>query len=162
MTVRPAEASEFDQLARLWHEGWHDGHGHIAPAGVVQARTLEQFRARLAAALPEMFVIGPPGAPDGFFMLKGDELKRFYVARPARGSGVADALMDAVETELARRGIATPWLACGIGNDRAARFYQKRGWVNACTQTNRLETPEGVFEIEVWRFEKQCQRASPH
>lgn len=68
MTVRPAEASELDQLARLWHAGWHDGHGHIAP--------------------------------------------------------------------------------------RAARFYEKRGWVNARTQTNRLEVPEGVFEIRVWRFEK--------
>ena len=87
-------------------------------------------------------------------MLKGDELYQFYVARAARGSGVADALMEAAEAELARRGVATPWLACGIGNDRAARFYEKRGWVNARRQTNRLETPEGVFEFEVWRFEK--------
>ena len=154
LTVRPPDVSELDHLAQVWHQGWHDGHGHIAPAGLVKARTLEQFRARLAAALADTFVIGPKGAPDGFFMLKGDELYQFYVARAARGSGVADALMEAAEAELARRGIATPWLACGIGNDRAARFYDKRGWVNARTQTNRLETPEGVFEIEVWRYEK--------
>ena len=121
----------------------------------MKARTLEQFRARLAAALADTFVIGPKGAPDGFFMLKGDELYQFYVARAARGSGVADALMEAAEAELARRGVATPWLACGIGNDRAARFYEKRGWVNARRQTNRLETPEGVFEFEVWRYEER-------
>ncbi|MGB9369112.1 MAG: GNAT family N-acetyltransferase [Xanthobacteraceae bacterium] len=83
---------------------------------------------------------------------------QFYVARAARGSGVANALMEAAEAELARRGVTTPWLACGIGNDRAARFYEKRGWVNARTQTSRLETPEGVFEIQVWRYEKQPVR----
>ena len=158
LTVRPADASEVDHLARLWHQGWHDGHGHIAPAGLVKARTLERFRQRLAAALPDTFVAGLPGAPEGFFMLKGDELYQFYVARAARGSGVADMLMDAAEAELARRGVATPRLACGIGNDRAARFYEKCGWMNARTQTNRLETPEGVFEIQVWRYEKQPVR----
>jgi GNAT superfamily N-acetyltransferase len=158
LTVRPADPSELDHLARLWHEGWHDGHGHIAPAGLVKARTLERFRARMAAALADVLVTGPSGVPDGFFMLKGDELKQFYVARSARGTGTANTLMDAAEAELARRGIATPWLACGIGNDRAARFYEKRGWVNARTQTSRLETPEGVFEIQVWRFEKTVRR----
>jgi len=155
VTVRPAEASEVDHLARIWHEGWHDGHGHIAPAGLVKARTLEQFRMRMAAALADTFVIGPKGAPDGFFMLKGNELYQFYVARAARGTNVAAALMGGAEAELARRGITRPWLACGIGNDRAARFYEKCGWVNARRQTNRLETPEGMFEIEVWRYEKQ-------
>ena len=154
MNVRPPDASELDHLAQLWHQGWHDAHGHIAPAGLVKARTLEQFRARMAAALADTFVIGPKGAPDGFFMLKDDELYQFYVARAARGSGVADALMETAEAEFVRRGVVTPWLACGIGNDRAARFYEKRGWVNARRQTNRLETPEGVFEFEVWRFEK--------
>jgi GNAT superfamily N-acetyltransferase len=154
LTVRPPDVSELDHLAQVWHQGWHDAHGHIAPAGLVKARTLEQFRARMATALADTFVIGLKGAPDGFFMLKGDELYQFYVARAARGSGVADALMETAEAEFVRRGVVTPWLACGIGNDRAARFYEKRGWVNARKQTNRLETPEGVFEFEVWRFEK--------
>ena len=144
--VRAADASELEHLARIWHEGWHDAHAHIAPEGLVKARTLERFRARLAAALAETFVIGPPGAPDGFFMLKDDELYQFYVARSARGSDIAATLMDAAEAEFARRGIVMAWLACGIGNHRAARFYEKRGWVNARTMTNRLETPEGIFE----------------
>jgi hypothetical protein len=65
LIVRLADASELDHLARIWHQGWHDAHAHIAPAGLVQARTLERFRERLAAALPDTFVIGPKGAPDG-------------------------------------------------------------------------------------------------
>src|ERR1700740_55770 len=87
LAIRPADPSELDHLARLWHEGWHDGHAHIAPPGLVKARTASRFRARMAAALADIFVIGPLGAPDGFFRLKGDELDQFYVARGARGSG---------------------------------------------------------------------------
>ena len=108
----------------------------------------------MAAALADTFVIGPPGAPSGFHMLKGDELYQCYVARSARGSGVAAALIADAESRLGGRGIATAWLACGIGNDRAARFYEKCGWVRARRQVNRLETPDGVFEMEVWRYEK--------
>jgi hypothetical protein len=46
------------------------------------------------------------------------------------------------------------WLACAIGNERAARFYEKRGWVMAREVVNRLETPAGVFEVAMWRYEK--------
>ena len=154
MSVRPADAAEIDHLARLWHEGWHDAHASLAPPGLVRARTLESFRERMAAALADTFVIGPPGAPSGFYMLKDDELNQFYVARAARGSGIAAALIADAEARLAGRGVTTAWLACGIGNDRAARFYEKCGWVRARTQVNRLETPDGVFEFEVWRYEK--------
>ena len=154
MTARPAVAAEIDHLARLWHEGWHDAHASLAPPGLVAARTLESFRERLAAALADTFVIGPPGAPSGFFMLKGAELYQFYVARSARGSGVAAVLIADAEVRLSGRGVAIAWLACGIGNGRAARFYEKCGWVRARTQANRLETPDGVFEVEVWRYEK--------
>jgi len=152
--IRTAEGGEIDHLARLWHEGWRDGHGAIAPAGLVKVRTLESFAERLAAALADTFVAGPVGAPAGFFMLRGDEVYQFFVARPARGSGFATSLMAGAEAELARRGIATAWLDCAVGNDRAARFYQKCGWREARKQVNRLETTEGVFEVPHWRFEK--------
>jgi GNAT superfamily N-acetyltransferase len=87
-------------------------------------------------------------------MLKGDELYQFYVAREARGSGVAAVLLADAEARLAERGVTTAWLACAIGNNRAARFYERCGWARARTQVNRLETPDGLFEFEVWRYEK--------
>jgi len=154
MSVRAADVGEIDHLARLWHQGWNDAHATLALAGLVRARTLDSFRDRLAAALADTFAIGPPGAPSGFYMLKGDELYQFYVAREARGSGVAAELLADAEARLADCGVATAWLACAVGNDRAARFYEKCGWVRARTQVNRLETPDGVFEFEVWRYEK--------
>jgi len=158
MTVRPVDPGEIDPLAQLWHDCWQDAHAKLAPRGWAQARTLPSFRDRLVAALAETRVAGPVGAPTGLCMLKNDELNQLYVARAARGSGVAAALIDDGEARLAERGVTTAWLACAVGNDRAARFYEKRGWHRARTAVNRLETADGVFEIDIWRYEKSVQR----
>ena len=159
MNVRAAETGEIDHLARLWHEGWNDAHGKLAPEGLVRARTLELFQDRLAAALDDTRVVGPAGAPLGLCMIKDDELYQLYVARQARGTGVAAALIADGEARLAARGFATVWLACAIGNDRAARLYEKCGWVMAREAVNRLETPAGVFELAIWRYEKAVRPA---
>jgi ribosomal protein S18 acetylase RimI-like enzyme len=154
MNVRPANDAEIDQLAQLWYDGWQDAHAKILPAELARLRTLESFRARLAAALPTVRVIGPLGDPLGFCMLKDDELYQLYVGARARGSGVAAALVADAEARLAGRGVATAWLACAIGNDRAARFYEKCGWRRVGTMTNHAETSEGTFALETWRYEK--------
>jgi GNAT superfamily N-acetyltransferase len=154
-TARAMEASEIGAAARLWHDGWHDAHATLAPAGLIRARTLASFHDRLVTARDDARVAGPAGAPLGLFLLKGDELNQFYLARAARGTGLAAALIVDAEALLAARGVATAWLACAVGNDRAARFYEKRGWRNARTLANRLETADGVFEMPVWRYEKR-------
>jgi ribosomal protein S18 acetylase RimI-like enzyme len=115
---------------------------------------LESFRERMRAGLSETRVVGPSGAPDGFYMLKADELYQLYVARAARGAGVAATLMADAERRLATRGVELAWLACAIGNERAARFYEKQGWRRAGTVVNMAETSEGDFPLEVWRYEK--------
>src|SRR6185295_12224637 len=124
MDIRPAEASELDALTTLWHDGWQDAHAAIVPAELALQRTLDSFRRRLTAALADLRVAGPLGAPLGFHQLKGDELYQLYVAAAARGTGVAAALIRDAEAQLAARGYATAWLACAIGNHRAARFYE--------------------------------------
>jgi ribosomal protein S18 acetylase RimI-like enzyme len=159
MNVRAVEAQDIDHLARLWHEGWNDAHGALAPEGLVRARTLELFRERLVEARDDTRVIGPTGAPLGLCMIKDDELYQLYVVRQARGTGAAAALIADGEARLAARGFVIAWLACAIGNDRAARFYEKCGWVLAREAVNRLETPSGVFEIAIWRYEKDVRSA---
>jgi GNAT superfamily N-acetyltransferase len=151
---RDAQPDEIDALASLWHEGWRDAHTGIVPVELARLRTLDNFRDRLRAALDATRVIGPPGAPLGFTMLKGDELYQLYVSRPARGTGVAAVLMSDAERRLAARGVTTAWLACAIGNERAARFYEKQGWRRAGTVANPAETSAGTFMLDVWRYEK--------
>jgi diamine N-acetyltransferase len=59
------------------------------------------------------------------------ELWRFYVAQSWHGRGIAQALMQRVELEAARRGGRTLWLGVWEHNARAKAFYGKNGFVDA-------------------------------
>ena len=154
MHVRSADAAEIARLAQLLFDGWREAHAHLVPPELTRVRTLESFRNRLHAALADIRVVGASGAPAGFCIVKGDELYQLFVSPDARGSGVAAALLADGEARLLANGVQTAWLACAIGNDRAARFYEKCGWHRIGTMINELETIEGSFLLAVWRYEK--------
>jgi GNAT superfamily N-acetyltransferase len=159
--IRPAESAEVPLLAQLWHDGWHDAHAAILPAALTAHRTLASFEERIRAALPTVRVAGPSGDPSGFHILKGDELYQLYVSARHRGAGIAAALMADVEKGLRTRGYRKGWLACAIGNTRAARFYEKQGWVRTATIDYDAVTPDGSFPIQVWRYERDLMSGPP-
>lgn len=158
LATRAAEPQDLAPLARLWRQGWLDAHLTIVPDALVALRTPESFADRMAAAQPQVRVLGPAGAPLGFHLIKGDELNQFYLANAARGSGAASVLMADAEMRLAEAGVETAWLACAIGNTRAARFYEKSGWTLAREAVVPTETPAGPFPLKVWRYEKRLVR----
>ncbi|SCB25799.1 Acetyltransferase (GNAT) domain-containing protein [Bradyrhizobium shewense] len=155
MQVRPADPTEIDHLALLWHDAWHGSHAHLAPPELVRLRTLASFRDRLAVMLTDICVVGPSGAPLGLCALKGDELYQLFVSPAAHGTGVAAALIADAEARLAARGVGLAWLACAVGNMRAARFYEKSGWRNAGAFVMMSETSKGPFPVDQWCFEKR-------
>ena len=155
MEVRAATERELDQLAQLWHDGWQEAHAQICPAELRRVRTLDSFRQRLQAAITDTRVIGPLGVPLGFCITKCDELYQIYVSAQARGSSAALALMADAEARLAKSGAEFVWLACAVGNDRAARFYEKSGWHRVGVVTYQAETSAGNFPLKVWRYEKR-------
>ena len=156
-TIRDAQLPEIGLLAKLWFDGWQDAHARIVPAELARVRTLPSFEDRLRRASARLRVALETGTPVGFYILKGDELYQFYVSSNARGSGVAAVLMADAETHLRERGVHTAWLACAVGNDRAARFYEKCGWIRTGTVTDDVEVPDGTFPLEVWRYEKSLR-----
>jgi GNAT superfamily N-acetyltransferase len=158
--IRNAELSDIRLLAKIWSDGWLDAHARIVPAQLVRLRTLQSFEERLRAASSDVRVAEVAGAPVGFYLLKGTELYQFYVSSNARGSGIAAVLMADAEARLGARGVRVAWLACAIGNDRAARFYEKCGWVRTGTVTDDVAVPGGTFTLEVWRYEKSLLSAS--
>jgi ribosomal protein S18 acetylase RimI-like enzyme len=158
--TRPVEEQEIDHLARLWYEGWQDAHAQIVPAELRRLRSLNSFRHRLQAALRDTRVVGPLGRPLGFCITKRNELYQIYVSAEARGSGIAATLMSDAETRLAKNGFDIAWLACAIGNDRAARFYEKSGWRRVGIVTYEAETSAGTFPLQVWRYEKKLTQIS--
>jgi hypothetical protein len=91
MNIRSAGPLDVAALATIWHHTWHEAHAHLVPPELTRVRTLNSFRERIAAALPHVRVVGPPGEPLGFCIVKDDELYQLFVAASARGSGVAAA-----------------------------------------------------------------------
>ena len=152
--IRTPDLSELDHIAKIWYDGWQDAHAEILPQELKDDRTLESFRERLDGLLRDTRVIGPVGQPYGFCTLKGDELYQLYLSADARGTGAAQLLMKEAEERLAASGVTTAWLACAIGNDRAARFYEKCGWKRAGVVNNPVQLASGPFDLDIWRYEK--------
>ena len=157
MQVRDAKPEEIERLAVLWHDAWHQAHAAIVPAELTRSLTLEGFRDRLNAAMPAVRVVGPVGEPVGFCLLRGGELHQLFVAAAELGSAAEIALLDDAERLMWSVGVRRAWAACAIGNHRAARFYQTRGWSFAGTMVSQVETPAGPFQLTVWRYEKSLR-----
>jgi GNAT superfamily N-acetyltransferase len=150
--LRPAVAADIPVLARIWHDGWHEAHAHLLPADLTALRTLQNFAERLPAMLSDTWVCGVEGNAAGFCTIRADELYQLFLAPAARGTGVAQLLVRDAEQRLRARKIAQAWLSCAIGNDRAARLYEKCGWHREGTMINLAETSQGAFPIETWRY----------
>lgn len=56
------------------------------------------------------------------------EIKRMYVAPSSRGTGVATALLRALEDHARRLGLTRLLLETGTGQPDAIRFYQREGY----------------------------------
>lgn len=156
--VRAASEADLDHLAVVWHDAWHEAHDGLVPDELSRVRTLENCRERLTLMLPAVRVVGQEGRPLGFCQVKEDELYQLFVSRDARGGGVAGALAHDAEEEIRRAGFLHAWLACAIGNERAARFYEKSGWRRTGVVINHAITPTGPLPLEVWRYEKALPR----
>lgn len=141
-------------VARLWHNAWWDGHGEIVPECLLRHRHLGSFVERAPDILGRASVAVQDGAVVGFVAWQGDELEDMFVAREARGGGVAALLMAHGETALRELGATRAWLYCCVGNERAHRFYTKSGWREVGREIDSIQTPEGDVDVAVHRFEK--------
>jgi putative acetyltransferase len=129
-TLRPATPDDAAAVADLWHAGWHDAHAGHVPEGLTAVRTLEAFHQRAAGRVADTTVAVVDGEVAGFVMVLDDEVEQVFVAARHRGTGLAEALLDEAERQVARGGHEVAWLAVVVGNTRARRFYERRGWAD--------------------------------
>lgn len=153
--VTAAHELHAPQIAAIWETGWHEAHDGLVPDALRRLRSSESFVSRCASHLPHTRIaVNTDGAVIGFCMVVKDELYQMYLSAPARGTGAAQRLIADAEARIALAGYDRGWLACAIGNARAARFYEKSGWNNCGPRSVQLETQEGLFKLKIWRFEK--------
>lgn len=159
LLLRPAGPGDVDAIAAVWHAGWADGHlGHV-PAALAAHRGLDDFRRRVPSRLAGTTVALLGGRVVGFVTVHADEVEQVYVARAARGSGIADALLARAEREAARRAPVV-WLAVASGNARARRFYERNGWADSGALEYAAEVEGGTLAVACRRYTKRVAGAA--
>lgn len=164
LRLRYAEADDVAAIARLWHDGWGDGHrGHV-PVELVAHRTADEFerRARSRVALTTVAIVERETAVAGFVVVDGCEVEQLYVEARWRGSGLAAWLLSAAEQQIEAAGDDSAWLAVAPGNDRARRFYERCGWVDDGAFDNIAEISDSAtMRVPCRRYVKQLQEVRP-
>lgn len=137
--LRPLALEDCDELGRVHMAVWRDAYAGLMPAdylaGLSDERCAENWRRIAARPADEpggtLVVIGPDGRLAGFGSAGPSrdedaptewELYAVNLAAAARGTGVADRLLD----ELLGERDATLWVV--EGNARARAFYARRGF----------------------------------
>lgn len=155
--LRPATSADADDIARVWHLAWIDGHAGHVPREIIPHRGLDTFRARVPSRIATTTVATVGGADlVGFVTVTGDELEQLFVAAEARGGGVARALLGHGEATIFA-GHELAWLAVATGNARARRFYERQGWEDRAGLDYAAEIPGGTILVPSRRYEKRRQ-----
>lgn len=154
ITLRPADAEDPARIAQIWYDGWQQAHRGRVPDALVAIRTRESFDRRAIDLLSTTTVAVVDGAPVGFVMIEDDEVTQVYVADQHRGAGVADALLTEAERRIAAAGHGRAWLAVVAENERARRFYQRRGWQDAGRFDHQAPGPDGPVSVPAHRYVK--------
>ncbi|MGC5022068.1 GNAT family N-acetyltransferase [Micromonospora sp. DT47] len=155
-SLRSAIAEDAEAVARIWYDGWCDGHlGQVSEA-LVAARTPESFRARAAQRVGDtvVAVTGAGHEVAGFVMVVDDEVEQAYVSADHRGSGVAGLLLAEAERLVAVAGHRRAWLAVVAGNARARRFYERCGWADEGVFDHAAVISGGTITVPAHRYVK--------
>ena len=153
--VRPAVADDVPALAAIWYAGWQEAHlGHL-PEELVAARTRSSFDERALVRVGDAVVAERDGGVVGFVMVDDDEVDQVYLSSTHRGSGTAGVLLAEAERLVLAAGHREAWLAVVPGNDRARRFYERRGWRDGGPFTHQAPIGSGHVPVPCHRYVKQ-------
>jgi len=121
----PIEAIEFDPPEGCFLVAWLDGR----PVACGGWRTLSHF-----LEVPDSTVTAEDVA----------EIKRMYVAPPVRGTGVAAAVLAALEDSARSAGMRRLVLETGRRQPEAIRFYEKSGYERIANYGYYRDEPDCV------------------
>jgi [ribosomal protein S18]-alanine N-acetyltransferase len=143
--IRPAVEADLDELLQIEHASFTTDH-----------LSWRQYRAHLhsptAVVLAAADAMGLLGKAVVFFR-RGSDLARLYsiaVADRARGRGIGEALLAAVERVARARGCARLRLEVRQDNASAIRLYERRAYQRFGARTRYYE--DGA---DAWRYEKR-------
>lgn len=130
--LQPLAEHDLDPLLAVQREGAVTGLNHIFPqdSHPFPTQTVRnRWLAQLADPDIDCFAILNADQVTGFAATRADQLLHFGTAVRSWGTGLAGQAHDEVLEHLRGRGYRTAWLTVFEENERAIRFYIRRGWV---------------------------------
>ena len=147
--IRRGSVDEVNVLAALHLRTALDAYGHIFPPEApppTLAEVTDLWR-RMFANGAAVFVAEHDGVVVGEVIATSDgHLSRLYVDPDHWGQGLGAWLHDAAVNHLRSAGCATASLWVLEANDRARRFYERRGWRPNGRRKSTYE-PAGIDDV---------------
>lgn len=144
VVMRLADLADAPAIAALFARVFTEVFGHIYPARDLEAFLSASDARAFAAEISDgdhafqlaedgerllgFVKLGPPALPIDLEGRRAVELRQLYLLPEARGTGVAQALMDWALAEARDRGAQDVYLTVWIDNHRARRFYERYGF----------------------------------
>jgi RimJ/RimL family protein N-acetyltransferase len=130
--LRMMNVADLDALLVVQREGAVAGMGHIFPQqeypfpiNDVGRRWAQEM---IDPGIDCFVILDPSNDVAGFAATRGNQFLHFGTALATWGSGLAGRAHDEVLTHLIAEGYERAWLRVFEANDRARRFYDRRGW----------------------------------
>ncbi|SED97273.1 GNAT family N-acetyltransferase [Ruania alba] len=159
MRVRAAVRGDARAISELRIAGWHAAYRGLVPEEMLDSLDADREAERRTATWDtrakdaELVAVDDDGAVIGWAVAGpardpewsgAGELYGLYADPDHWSTGVGHALMVAIEDALREVGYARAYLLVLVGNDRAAGFYERHGWVEDGAEV-RDERPGGAL-----------------
>jgi GNAT superfamily N-acetyltransferase len=147
LTIRPARADEYDEVARVWMESW-------VSTGLAEASNflLANLRARVLREIDKgwsLYAADDDGRIAAMLALHLPDryLDQLFVAPDYQGQGLGRRLLGFTREHLPDE----IWLRCVRENDKAWRWYEREGFV---FEEEKVD-PNTGFTMKYYRWKKQ-------
>jgi diamine N-acetyltransferase len=146
--LRPMRPEDLDAIVTIQQEGSVTALSHIFPQDTHPfpvAKVRQRWTEELAGDAQCFVIKTQDRAIRGFAAIRGSEFLHFGTAVATWGSGLAGQAHDEVLNHLRKQGQPQAWLWVFDKNDRARRFYGKRGWVLTGRRTRSEFSPHPIL-----------------
>ncbi len=154
IAIVPLGPAHIEDVARLFHEIWHETQAQLQDPRIARHRDLAFFRRRIVERAARTLVAMDGSRCVGFACWTDDKLNSLFVDSAFRGMGIGGLLCAETEKLMGRGGACSFRLDCLNGNHAAKRFYEAHGWRAESLRILDNETADGVCKVAAWKMVK--------